>query len=336
MLTFCQVMKMYMPLIASEDGVPTFMKNPGVSLEPGDVIGILALDDPSRVRHAKPFEGQLPPLGLPSLIGSKPHQRLASLLSVLYSTLDGFDNQATLTATLKDLLETLRDPELPYTDANAILSTLSGRINAKLEEQIRATIERANSAGQEFPAARLKKLLDSHLAELKPQERTMARATKAALLDVVEKFRYGLKVHEWMTFANLFQRYEQTEKLFGGDIEQRVLKLREEHKDNLDVVAQLVLSHIKAPSKNKLILLLLDIVKEAGSGAVVPETGLTEALKNMAALESRSTNPVSLKAREVLILCQMPSYDERSKQMEAVLRQSASPAYYGEFKSARG
>lgn len=45
---------------------------------------------------------------------------------------------------------------------------------------------------------------------------------------------------------------------------------------------------------------------------------------------------MSLKAREVLILCQMPSYDERAVQMEAVLRQSASPAYYGETKSSRG
>lgn len=331
-----EVMKMYMPLVASEDGVPTFMKNPGVSLEPGDVIGILALDDPSRVKHAKPFEGQLPPFGPPSVIGSKPHQRLAAILSVLYSTLDGFDNQAIMNTTLKDLLEVLRDPELPYTDANAILSTLSGRMNPKLEEQIRATIERASSAGQEFPAARVKKLIDAYLAELKPQDRTMARTTKAALIDVVERFRYGLKVHEWMTFAGLFRRYEQTEKLFGGDIEQRVLKLRDENKDNLDAVAQLVLSHIKAPSKNKLILSLLDLVKEAGSAALAPETGLAEELKNLAALESRSTNPVSLKAREVLILCQMPSYEERSKQMEAVLRQSASPAYYGEFKSSRG
>lgn len=50
----------------------------------------------------------------------------------------------------------------------------------------------------------------------------------------------------------------------------------------------------------------------------------------------RSTIPVALKAREVLILCQMPSYDDRSVQMEAVLRQSSSPAYYGDFKSTQG
>ncbi len=58
-------MKMYMPLVASEDGIVQLIKQPGVSLEPGDILGILTLDDPARVKHAKPFEGLLPPMGSP-------------------------------------------------------------------------------------------------------------------------------------------------------------------------------------------------------------------------------------------------------------------------------
>lgn len=45
----------------------------------------------------------------------------------------------------------------------------------------------------------------------------------------------------------LLGRYETTEKRFGGSIEARVLKLREEHRDNLDkVAAALILSHLRA------------------------------------------------------------------------------------------
>ena len=44
----------------------------------------------------------------------------------------------------------------------------------------------------------------------------------------------------------------------------------------------------------------------------------------------RSSTAVSLKAREVLILGQMPSYEERLIQMEAVLRTSVTKKYYGE------
>ena len=308
-----------------------FVKQAGVSLEPGDIIGILTLDDPSRVKHAKPFEGQLPDMGQPSISGSKHYQRLAWDIDVLNSILDGFDNQAIMNATLKDLFEALRSPELPYVEATAVLATLSGRMPSKLEDSVRQAIDAAKSkSSYEFPAARIKKILDGYLNELRPQDRTMARSSIQTLTDLAERYKYGLKAHEWNTVAALFARYVDTEKLFGGDIEQRVLKLREENKDGLEKVAQIVLSHIKAPSKNKLVLSLLDTVKDYGAAALRPEVNLAGVLKDLAALESRSANPVSLKAREVLILCQMPSYDERSVSMEAVLRASVTPATYGE------
>ena len=44
----------------------------------------------------------------------------------------------------------------------------------------------------------------------------------------------------------------------------------------------------------------------------------------------RSSTAVSLKAREVLIAGQMPSYDERAIQMENVLKAAVSTSYYGE------
>ena len=44
----------------------------------------------------------------------------------------------------------------------------------------------------------------------------------------------------------------------------------------------------------------------------------------------RSSTAVSLKAREVLIAGQMPSYDERAVQMESVLKASVTASYYGE------
>lgn len=43
---------------------------------------------------------------------------------------------------------------------------------------------------------------------------------------------------------------------------------------------------------------------------------------------------MALKAREVLILGQMPSYEERLVQMEAVLKNSVSNNYYGESGQA--
>ncbi|KAJ7890599.1 acetyl-CoA carboxylase [Mycena olivaceomarginata] len=328
-----EVMKMYMPLVASEDGTLQLIKQPGVSLAPGDILGILTLDDPTRVKHAKPFEGLLPPMGAPGVIGNKPHQRLARCVSTLEDILDGFDNQAVMASTFKDLIDVLHEPDLPYSETTAILSSLSGRMPAKLEESIRSTIDSAKAKGpvQEFPAVRIKKVLEHYVQDnVLPQDRTMFRAQLAPVFDVLERFSGGLKGHEQETISNLLDRYDATEKLFGGSIETRILALREQHKDDLDKVAELVLSHIKAQSKAKLTLAILDYVKTSGLNVSHTESRLYKVLQNLAALESKSSTNVSLKAREVLILGQMPSYEERRVQMESILKAAVSNTHYGE------
>ncbi|KAK3114646.1 acetyl-coenzyme-A carboxylase, partial [Teratosphaeriaceae sp. CCFEE 6253] len=87
-----EVMKMYMPLLAQEDGLVNLIKQPGATLEAGDVLGILALDDPSKVKSAQPFLGHLPDFGSPFVLGNKPPQRFAYLFSVLQHILQGYDN----------------------------------------------------------------------------------------------------------------------------------------------------------------------------------------------------------------------------------------------------
>jgi acetyl-CoA carboxylase/biotin carboxylase 1 len=329
-------MKMLMQLIASEDGTVMFVKQPGVSLEPGDIIGILTLDDPARVKHAKPFDGLLPTTGPPNVIGNKPHQRLHASIEVMHNILDGFDNQAIMSSSLKDLLDVLHDSELPFSECSATLASLSGRLPSKLEDAIRAAIDaaRAKSAPQEFPAAKVRKLLENHLQEnVRAQDRPLARAQFGVLFDIVDRYRNGIKIHEWSVLIGLLQRYESTERLFGGgQFEEKVLKLRDQYKTELDKVAALVLSHSKAQSKNKLVLALLDQIQRQVPGPSVGgvDESLNTVLRNIAALESRSATQVALKAREVLIRTQQPSYEERSSQMEQILTQSVRTGYYGE------
>ncbi|GJJ11159.1 hypothetical protein Clacol_005391 [Clathrus columnatus] len=331
-----EVMKMYMPLIATEDGVVLFVKQPGVSLEPGDILGILTLDDPARVKHAKPFEGQLPAMGPTQFVGSKPYQRFDRCLEILNNILDGYENQWIMGSTLRDLIEVLHDPELPFSEVLTILSTLSGRMPAKLEESIRNVLDgvKAKPAGRDFPGARVKKLLDNYLNEnILPQDRTMFRSQLSKLFATVESYRSGLKTHEWDTIAGLLRKYESTERLFGGSIESRVLTLRDQHKNNLDAAAAYVLSHTKAQSKNKLMMSLLDLVKAGGSASLVTsDNQMGEVLKDLTALEGRSAAAVALKAREVLIATQLPSYEERTQQMEQILKASVVTSVYGEGK----
>ncbi|KAG0148460.1 hypothetical protein CROQUDRAFT_105706 [Cronartium quercuum f. sp. fusiforme G11] len=326
-----EVMKMYMPLVASEDGVAQFVKQPGVTLEPGDILGVLTLDDPSRVKHAQPFAGQLPAMGMPSIVGSKPHQQFASLSKLLYDILDGYDNASVMASTLKDLSVVLADPELPYGKASAILSTLSGRMPAKLEASIRTALDGAHAKGLEFPSSRLRKTIDAFLDNsIRPQERQAISATLAPLEDVIQRFKGGLKSHAYLCLAELLEAYWKVEHVFNsGQEDDVILQLRDQHRDSLDEVVRVVLSHSKASSKNHLILAVLDLVSRTASQAAV-ETTFHESLSKLASLDSKAATKVALKAKEVLIHCQLPSLEERQCQMEAILKASVQQTHYGE------
>ena len=331
-------MKMYMQLTASEDGIVQFVKQPGIGLEPGDIIGILTLDDPARVKHAKPFEGLLPPVGAPSVIGNRPHQRFRYSVGILNDILDGFDNQVVMHSTLKDLIDTLHNPELPYSEMHVVMSSLSGRIPAKLEESIRSTLEAAKAKGDntEFPVVRLKKIMDNFIQDnVLPTEAAMFHGQVSPISEIVERYVQGLKEHEVNVLGALIKKYADTEALFSGSIEARVLALREQNKDNLDKVVSLVLSHARTQSKGKLVMALLDHVKTSGLTVSNPESFMYQVLQSLAALENRSSAAVALKAREVLISCQLPSYEERHAQMEAILKSSVTSSFYGEGSGAR-
>ncbi|KAJ5964806.1 Acetyl-coenzyme A carboxyltransferase N-terminal [Penicillium vulpinum] len=329
-----EVMKMYMPLIANEDGVVQLIKQPGATLEAGDILGILALDDPSRVKHAQPFTGQLPELGSPTILGNKPSQRFFLLHSILENILRGFDNQVIMSTTLKDLVEVLRNPDLPYGEWNAQSSALHSRIPQKLDAQLQNVVDRAKARKAEFPAKQLQKAILRFIEEnIGPADAEILKTTLLPLVEVINKYIDGLKTNEYNVFIGLLEQYYDVEKLFSTHNlrdEDVILKLREENKDDITSIVHTVLSHSRIGSKNNLVLAILDMYRPNQPHVENVGTHFKPILKKLTELESRSSAKVTLKAREVLIQCAMPSLDERLSQMEHILRSSVVESRYGE------
>ena len=329
-----EVMKMYMPLIAQEDGIVQLIKQPGATLEAGDILGILALDDPSRVKHAQPFTEQLPPMGPPQVVGHKPAQRFLLLHGILENILRGFDNQVIMNTTLKDLIDVLRDPELPYSEWNAQSSALHSRMPSKLDNQLEQTVERARSRKAEFPAKQLQKTMARFIEDnVNPADADILKTTLSPLTQVINDYIEGLKVHEYNVFVGLLEQYVAVEKLFSGPksrYEDGILALREVHKDDVEPLLQIALSHSRIGAKNDLILAILSIYRPNQ-----PEMGnvgqyFKGVLKKLTEIESRAAAKVTLKAREVLIQSALPSLEERLSQMELILRSSVAESAYGE------
>ena len=329
-----EVMKMYLPLLAQENGVVQLIKQPGATLEAGDILGILALDDHSKVKHAQPFQGQLPDFGPPQVFGNKPPQRFALLHSILSNILQGFDNQVIMTSTLNEMTEVLRDNELPYGEWNAQFSALHARMPQKLDTQLTSIVERARSRKTEFPAKQLQKALSRFIEEnVKPSDADLLRSALEPLTLVMGRYAEGLKVHEYDVMIDLLDQYWNVEKRFSGRTsrdEDIILQLRAENKDDILGVVHTILSHTRIGAKNNLVLAILEMYRPNKPGVGNVGKHFTPALRRLTELESRATAKVALKAREVLIQCALPSLEERVVQMEHILRSSVVESRYGE------
>ncbi|KAG8531397.1 Acetyl-CoA carboxylase [Bacidia gigantensis] len=329
-----EVMKMYMPLLTQEEGNVQLIKQPGAVLEAGDILGILGLDDPSRVKHAQPFQGQLPDLGPPQVVGGKPPQRYSQLHSILENILQGFDNQVIMASTLNELVQVLREPELPYGEWNAQISALHARMPAKLDQQLAQIVDRAKTRKVEFPAKQLAKALSRFIEEIDDASSAdVLRTSLAPLTEVIGRYTEGLKVHEYNVFCNLLEKYYEVESLFSSRNlrdEDVVLKLREQNKDDILKVVYTVLAHSRVGSKNNLVLAILDLYRPNKPYTPNVAKYFKPMLRKLTELDSRPTAKVTLKAREVLIQCALPSLEERENQMEHILRNSVVETRYGE------
>ncbi|KAI2617262.1 acetyl-CoA carboxylase [Hypomontagnella submonticulosa] len=329
-----EVMKMFMPLIAQEDGIVQLIKQPGVTIEAGDILGILALDDPSRVKQAQPFLGQLPEFGPPQVVGNKPAQKFSLAYNTLKNILSGYDNSVIMQQTLKEMIEVLRDPELPYSEWQTHHAALHSRMPQKLDSQFMQVVDRAKARATEFPAKTLSRTLTKFLDDnCSPSEADALRATIAPLIEVLDEYADGPKVRELNVIASLLNMYAEIEGRFSGRRnrdEEVVLKLREENREDYLKVIQVVLSHSRVGSKNHLILALLEEYRPNKPNVGNVGKYLRPVLRKVTELESRQTAKVSLKAREILIQCALPSLEERTAQMEHILRSSVVENNYGE------
>ena len=91
-------------------------------------------------------------MGAPGVVGSKPHQTHNRCMGVLNDVLDRFDSRSTMASTFKEPVKILHDPEMPYSEVTAMLSSLSGCMPAKLEETIRFAMGEMSPASRPTPS----------------------------------------------------------------------------------------------------------------------------------------------------------------------------------------
>ncbi|KAJ2234840.1 acetyl-coenzyme-A carboxylase [Coemansia sp. RSA 485] len=332
-----EVMKMYMQLTTSEDGVVQFVKQPGAALAAGEVIGVLTLDDPSRVKHAKPFEGQLSAYGPPQAYGNKTHQLMRRSLTLLTNALDGYDTPIPAAQLLQQIIELLQKSELPFLEIGEVLSALNSRLPQRLSAALHSEISRAQQQGLGFPARELLAIVDAFLGNLSPAESVTLSLTVDPIRQVLLSYQEGLAAHERMVFIGLLQRYIEAESVFSSaaNEEEGFFALRDKNREQPERIVEAMISHAGVATKNKIVLAMLDVIHPVNPQTGALDARYEEVLKSLTELSGRATAKVALKAREVLLQCQVPSLEERKRQMEHILKSSITETVYGSGEEFR-
>ncbi|KAJ3107045.1 acetyl-coenzyme-A carboxylase [Phlyctochytrium planicorne] len=307
-----EVMKMYMPLLATQSGKITYVKSVGSVLATGDIIAKLELDDPSRARTAMPFNGELPALGPPQSFGDKTHHKFRMAVASIESILSGFEYSDDIPTLVRNFVGYLKDPSLPHHELSEVLSSLAGRIPASLDAKIKAIIEVANQTDgtRLFPA---QELIESTSAEVDGVAdsalKEEMRSKLEPLMNVLVKFKLGAKSLEMLVYPRLMEQYLTVEEIFNGRRYEDVLfLLRDTHRGE---EAEKVIDYVRAYSgsirRSDLMFSLLDSISfdEEVNGVFQPLCA------RLAKLQSASTARISLKARELLMRINMPTYKER-------------------------
>ena len=226
-----------------------------------------------------------------------------------------------LKTNVEKLFSILHDPSLPLLEIEDILSNISDRMPKVVDQEIKKLMknyrDNLTSVLVQFPSQAIASIIDNYAAKLEQQrDRDLFLETIQSLVQLVQRYRYGIKEHMKAVVADLIRSYLNIEKLFqNGHYDKCLTQLRDQHKIAMHKVAEIVFSHANYNSKNALIIMLIDFLFERNP---IVTDDLATLLNELTLLRHVNNSKVALKARQVLIVSEQPPYELRHIQMESI------------------
>ncbi|XP_065833896.1 acetyl-CoA carboxylase-like isoform X2 [Oscarella lobularis] len=333
--SYCEieVMKNVMTLSVDDSGCVHYVKYPGAILDAGTVIARLDLDDPTKIKKAKPYEGKFP-FGQTSFNSSKAtvSQTFRVARKVLEDVLNGYcipEPYATakVTEAIEKLMTCVQDPTLPLQEMQDILSTISGRVPEKVERQINALLsqysDNVTSILSQFPSKKITSVIDGYSAGLnRRSERDAFFMNVEQIIQLLQRYRQGVRGHAKSVVLSLWKQYLDVETIFNtGNYEKAVSAMRETNRENLSLVVSSVVSHQQVAKKNFLVARLIDKFSEQKSNLTDDVLKIFQQFTN---LNNQKNAKVALKARQIMIESSQPSIEVRHNEVETLFLSALS------------
>ncbi|XP_033113516.1 acetyl-CoA carboxylase-like [Anneissia japonica] len=319
-----EVMKMVMSLRVVEDGWSVL-----IIIFPGRVISYLLLYSVTTfilLFQAQIFTGKCPAPQGPSVHGSKLHQIFHKAKEALDNIMSGYCLpepyfEERCEAYVQMFMKSVRNPALPLLEMQEMVSSIVGRVPSNVEKQIKKLLNQYNSNITsvlcQFPSQQIANVIDRHAATLaKKSDRDAFFLHTQGIVQLVQRYRNGIRGHMKSVIQDLLQQYLAVEKLFQhGPYDKCITALIDQKKGDMESAVQYIFSHYNVKEKNILVTMLIDHLCKKEPGLI---DELSSIIGELTSLNKQDNSKVALRARQVLIAAHQPSYEVRHNQVESI------------------
>ena len=295
-------------------------------LDASCILARVVFDDSQQIQQSKLYDGTFKFEISNRVTSSKVNQVFLTVKSTLENILAGYTYpepyfREILKSNVEQLFSILRDPSLPLLEVEDILSNISERIPKEVEKEIKRMMKsyfsNLTSVLIQFPSQSIASVIDTYASKLEQRnDREAFFANVQSLVQLVQRYRNGIKGHMKMVITDLIKNYLSIETVFQhGQYDKCLTQLRDKHKIDMHKVVEIVFSHANYNSKNALVIMLIDLLFERDP-TLTDE--LTALLSELTLLTHTTNSKVALKSRQVLIAFQQPPYELRHNQMESI------------------
>ena len=268
-----------------------------------------------------------------TISSEKLNKRYMNIRSAIESILMGYCRPDSLFVNFcKDLVDCLfrilSDPRLPLAELQEVIRSASGKIPIEVERAVLKQLSyyesNVTSVLISFPSQEIARIIDRYAGTLaKREDRDRYFANTQSILEILQRYRSGINGHMKHVIHDILRSYYSSESKFrAGSYDKFLAQLREEYKDDIQRIIQIVFSTANAPRKNFLVIYLLECIEEREI-SLSPE--LEAVLNDLTTLNRLENVKVSLKARQILIASHEPPYELRENQVGSIFLSALDP-----------
>lgn len=303
-----EVMKMYMPIYSQGSGTISFRRQIGSSIQAGDLIASIDLEDKNVLLEVQKFSNQLP---------SCSYRAQEDLLDVYCSrkaqaetVMRGFNVPTDFKKTVNELLASSSDTRLPFFMLFNSLADARNKLPARSVSELSGLLEHGMKSGETL-------LLEKVEAVLLAAEKS---DIVDSLLAITNVHLYGPQKYTLAIVNGIVESFMNCEKLFDTEltVDGPLEKLFKLFDSDLTKIAEFVQMHSQLDPRINCINMMLDDIQ-----AIYPESpkmpDLQNILKALSSFEGKEYGKLTRKTREILLTAQIPSLDDLFHRMETKL-----------------